>query len=154
YPEALFVPRVRAIRDIPEDVLRDSLAALVAEEEVIRESAHTEEPWIYSKRLWHAERQIAEELVALMREPHPLPALDVEKAARWVESKMGVELADEQREAIRQAATQKVLVVTGGPGVGKTTLVRGILDVFRAKNLRVALAAPTGRAARRLSEST
>src|SRR5207245_11222145 len=59
-----------------------------------------------------------------------------------------------QREAIRRAATQKVLVVTGGPGTGKTTIIRGILEVFAAKGKTVALAAPTGRAAKRLSETT
>src|SRR5262245_56688774 len=67
---------------------------------------------------------------------------------------MGLELAATQRDAIRQATTHKVLVVTGGPGVGKTTIVRGILEIFAAKGLRCALCAPTGRAAKRLSETT
>src|SRR5262245_61727976 len=67
---------------------------------------------------------------------------------------MGLELAATQRDAIRQAATHPVLVITGGPGVGKTTIVRGILEIFAAKGLRCALCAPTGRAAKRLSETT
>ena len=67
---------------------------------------------------------------------------------------MGLELAPAQRDAIRRATEQKVLVITGGPGVGKTTIVRGILEIFAAKKLRVALCAPTGRAAKRLAETT
>jgi exodeoxyribonuclease V alpha subunit len=85
---------------------------------------------------------------------HPLPALDVDAALQWVEKRMGLELAATQRDAIAQATRQKVLVVTGGPGVGKTTIVRGILEVFSAKGLRCALCAPTGRAAKRLTETT
>jgi exodeoxyribonuclease V alpha subunit len=63
-------------------------------------------------------------------------------------------LAAAQREAIRQACQQKMLVITGGPGVGKTTLVRSILEIFSAKKLKCVLAAPTGRAAKRLAETT
>src|SRR5207302_8063016 len=75
-------------------------------------------------------------------------------ALGWAEKKIGLELAASQRHAIEQAATQKVLVITGGPGVGKTTIVRGILEIFAAKGLRCALCAPSGRAAKRLGETT
>ena len=86
--------------------------------------------------------------------PHPLPHIDVEKAIAWVEGKLGIQLAAGQQEAIRQACQQKMLVITGGPGVGKTTLVRSILEIFTAKALKCVLAAPTGRAAKRMAETT
>src|SRR5581483_309335 len=86
--------------------------------------------------------------------PHPLAAVPVDAAVELVERQMGLTLAAAQREAIREAATCKVMVVTGGPGTGKTTIVRGILEVFRGRGLRCALAAPTGRAAKRLAEAT
>jgi exodeoxyribonuclease V alpha subunit len=86
--------------------------------------------------------------------PHPLPKIDTAAALQWVEKKMGVELAPAQRDAIQKATEQKVLVITGGPGVGKTTIVRGIVEIFTAKKLRVALCAPTGRAAKKLAEAT
>jgi exodeoxyribonuclease V alpha subunit len=111
-------------------------------------------PWLYLKPLFMAEIGVARAIQALLEQPHPLPAIDVDKALAWVELKMGLELAPTQREAIRQAATRKVLVVTGGPGVGKTTIVRGILEIFAAKGLRCELCAPTGRAAKRLGETT
>ena len=78
----------------------------------------------------------------------------MEKAIAWVEGKLGIQLAAGQQEAIRQACQQKMLVITGGPGVGKTTLVRSILEIFAAKKLKCVLAAPTGRAAKRLAETT
>ena len=78
----------------------------------------------------------------------------MEKAIGWVEGKLGIKLAAGQQEAIRQACQQKMLVITGGPGVGKTTLVRSILEIFTAKKLKCVLAAPTGRAAKRLAETT
>src|SRR5439155_4093859 len=112
------------------------------------------EPWLYLKPLFMAEVGVARSLWNLRDGGHPLPAIKIDAALKWVEQRMGVELAPAQRDAIRRATTEKVLVITGGPGVGKTTLVRGIIEVFAAKKLRVALCAPTGRAAKRLSEAT
>jgi exodeoxyribonuclease V alpha subunit len=78
--------------------------------------------------------------------------IDAEKAARWFEKRHGITLNEEQRTAIRKAVESKLLVITGGPGTGKTTLIKALADIFRAKSQRVLLAAPTGRAAKRMEE--
>src|SRR6185295_6198470 len=80
--------------------------------------------------------------------------IDADRALAWLAEREGIELASQQREAIRRGLSSRVLVITGGPGTGKTTLVRGLVRVLTKKGRRVALAAPTGRAAKRLSEAT
>jgi exodeoxyribonuclease V alpha subunit len=105
--------------------------------------------------LYRAEREIAAKLKALVvGTPPPWPSIDSDKAIPWVEKRTKLALARSQIEAVRIALVSKVLVITGGPGVGKTTLVNSILKVLLAKNVTIALCAPTGRAAKRLSEST
>jgi len=125
------------------------------ESEFVRDTPPgAEEPLLYLKPMFMAELGVARALNQLSQGDHPLQPIDHEKAVAWVESRMGIELAPTQREAIEAALRQKVLVITGGPGVGKTTIVRGIIEVFASRNQRIGLAAPTGRAAKRLSEST
>jgi exodeoxyribonuclease V alpha subunit len=153
FPEAGGIDRTAALTGIDPAVVTAAVEHERAEGNLVREPDF-EEPWLYLKPLFLAEVGVARQLRNLREGPHPLPAIDTEAALRWVEQRMGLELADSQRDALRQAATQKVLVITGGPGTGKTTLVRGILEIFTAKGQRCALCAPTGRAAKRLSEST
>jgi exodeoxyribonuclease V alpha subunit len=153
YPEAGVIERTAQLLDVPREIV---IAAVEAEREtgeVVRETA-TLEPWLYLKPLFVAETGVSQFLRRLNQGPHPLPAIKADVALEWVEKKMGIELAPAQRDAIRRATTDKVLVITGGPGVGKTTIVRGIIEIFAAKKMRVAVCAPTGRAAKRLSEST
>jgi exodeoxyribonuclease V alpha subunit len=109
---------------------------------------------VYLKSLHTAEAGVASMLKALMASPPRPIQVDVEKAITWFEGREGLTLAPEQREAIRQAVTAKVLVITGGPGTGKTTLVNGILSILEKKGRRLLLAAPTGRAAKRMGEAT
>jgi exodeoxyribonuclease V alpha subunit len=154
YPEAGALEEAQKLTGIASSILRDAVLTLIDSKDLVRETSLTPEPWLYLRKLFFAEKSIAERLIRLQEGPVPLPGIDADKALAWVEKKVGLELAEQQREAIRQALRSKVLVITGGPGVGKTTLVRGILEIFLAKNARCALAAPTGRAARRLREST
>ena len=109
---------------------------------------------VFLAGLYRAEQSIAERLRILTDGQPSWPVIDPDKAIPWVESKTGLSLAGSQRAAVQQALRAKVLVITGGPGVGKTTLVNSILQIIRAKGAEVALCAPTGRAAKRLSEST
>ncbi len=109
---------------------------------------------IFLMHLWHAEREIADRLTALADGDPSWGVIDAGKAIPWAEGKLGIALAASQKEAVARALASKVLVGTGGPGVGKTTLIRSIMTILTAKGVRVALCAPTGRAAKRLSETT
>jgi exodeoxyribonuclease V alpha subunit len=113
-----------------------------------------ENDFVYLTSLCRAERGVATKVRDLIAAGLELPPLDIDKALTWVQQKTGVALAAAQQAAIRTALTSKVCVITGGPGVGKTTIVNSIVKILRAKNCQVLLAAPTGRAAKRMSEAT
>ncbi|MCS5700454.1 ATP-dependent RecD-like DNA helicase [Cyanobium sp. FGCU-52] len=112
------------------------------------------EPAIFLAHLHKAERQMAESLQELAQGAPPWGAIDATKAISLVEQRLGLQLAASQQEAVQQALSSKVLVITGGPGVGKTTLINAILQILAAKKLRIQLCAPTGRAAKRMAEAT
>jgi exodeoxyribonuclease V alpha subunit len=109
---------------------------------------------IFLAALYRAEHEIAEKLKTLAVGKPPWPAIDVDKAIPWVEQRTKLALADSQKAALRVALVSNATVITGGPGVGKTTLVNSLLKILIAKAVTIALCAPTGRAAKRLSEST
>ena len=104
--------------------------------------------------LYRAEKVIAERLLRLANGKLPWPYIDPAKALPWIEQKTGLSLAESQIAALRLALVSKVLVITGGPGVGKTTIVNSILRVLSAKGVNLLLCAPTGRAAKRMTEAT
>ncbi|MFN9645428.1 MAG: AAA family ATPase [Cyanobacteriota bacterium] len=112
------------------------------------------EPAIFLAHLHRDERRIAESLRELAQGVPPWGAIDAGKAIAWVEQRLGLRLAPSQKDAVHLALASKVLVITGGPGVGKTTLINAILRVLAAKTLRLQLCAPTGRAAKRMAEAT
>jgi len=159
YPEpALLEPALleekAGVTDIPREIMVAAIEAERQAGDVVREPA-AEPPLIYLKTLFLAELGVARALHRLTDGDHPLPpSLDADGVVSAIERKMGMELAAAQKDAILQAARNKVLVVTGGPGTGKTTIVRGILELFTGRGLRFALCAPTGRAAKRLTETT
>jgi exodeoxyribonuclease V alpha subunit len=133
------------------DLVQDGLSKLETEAKivVVRNGVDA----VYLKPLYIAESGAAEHLRVLWSSLKMLPPVDPDKAARWFESRRTLKLNEGQREAIRKAVQSKLLVITGGPGTGKTTLVKALVDIFRAKKQFVQLAAPTGRAAKKMEES-
>ncbi|OIP92519.1 MAG: recombinase RecD [Syntrophaceae bacterium CG2_30_49_12] len=109
---------------------------------------------VYLAPFYISETNIAVRLASLARAPEIIRKIDAQKAVQWVQEKLHITLADKQIEAVRCAARQKVMVITGGPGTGKTTIIKAILRIFSAVRAKIMLAAPTGRAAKRMSEAT
>ncbi|AQS89056.1 recombinase RecD [Neoasaia chiangmaiensis] len=139
--------------EVATPLIETALALELEAGDVVADSVG-ETDCIFLAGLYRAEQSIAERLRACAVGRPPWPEIDADKAMTWVERKTGLALAPSQQEAVRLALRSKVLVITGGPGVGKTTLVNAILKIVTAKGTDVQLCAPTGRAAKRLSEST
>src|SRR5215208_2015428 len=152
-PEEQLVALTRELLEVPEDLVATALGLELGAGDVVADSLDGQR-CVFLSGLHRAEREIAERLRRLAAGAPPWPAIDAERAIPWVEEKTGLTLAESQREAVRLALASKVLVITGGPGVGKTTLVNSILKILGAKGPGIALCAPTGRAAKRLAEST
>jgi exodeoxyribonuclease V alpha subunit len=109
---------------------------------------------IYPRGLFNAETDVANHLLRLVSEPSGLPPMNPDRALKWVQGRLRITLAPRQETAIRRALTAKVMVLTGGPGTGKTTIINGLIKILSAKKVRCRLAAPTGRAAKRMAETT
>lgn len=113
---------------------------------------------LYLRDLWIAERRVAAKLKALLASPPAFSPIDPDRAVAWWERKTGFTLAPAQLRAVRASVGSKVSIVTGGPGVGKTTIIRALVEIFQARTgvhkITVQLGAPTGRAAKRMAEST
>jgi exodeoxyribonuclease V alpha subunit len=129
--------------------VRDEVASGGAAEEAIDGQLYIALP-----ALFHAERGVANHLLRLMHGQPPWGLVDVGRALSWVRDRVGIQLSQSQQGALAMALRSKVSVVTGGPGVGKTTLLNSLLRIVSGRSNRIQLATPTGRAAKRLAEST
>jgi exodeoxyribonuclease V alpha subunit len=162
-PEADVIKKATELLGV-ETLISPQIEALVASEKVERvsdvgspartEDAATHTPFLYLPYLRVAEQSIATNIKSLASLPAAYPAIDEDAALAWVMKKTGKELAESQQHAVREALRHRLLIITGGPGVGKTTILRSILLILQSKQVKLVLAAPTGRAAKRLTEST
>jgi len=138
---------------ISVEILAEALKAEVDAGRVVKEDDR-----LYLRELWGAERRVAAKLKNLLAGPASFPAIDPDRAVKWWEGKTGFTLAPAQLRAVRTSVASKVSIVTGGPGVGKTTIIRALVEIFAARTgankIHVQLGAPTGRAAKRMTEST
>src|ERR1700722_1724131 len=152
-PKEILIEQAAKLLEIDVAVASEALERLLLDRELVRETVGSHD-FIYLPHLRRAEDGLAALLRKLAGAPSSLPPIDVDRAIAWCQQKTGKELATTQRKALQKALESRVLVITGGPGVGKTTLVDSILLILRAKKLCCLLCAPTGRAAKRLSEAT
>jgi len=152
-PVELLKERALQLLQVTTNIVDAAFAKNIAESKLARETFGGEE-LVFLPPIQRAEAEIAQRIRALAVAPILYPPIDFDKAAAWCEQKTGKQLAPSQREALRQALTRRLLIITGGPGVGKTTLLNAVLKILCAKKARCLLCAPTGRAARRLSEAT
>jgi len=152
--ETLIAPQIEAL--IANDqVDRVSDAGTPARNESVEDAGKSARTtFLYLPYLRKAEQSIAASVKSLAALPSAYPSIDEDAALAWVMKKTGKELAESQQRAVREALRHRMLIITGGPGVGKTTILRSILLILQSKQVKLVLAAPTGRAAKRLSEST
>jgi exodeoxyribonuclease V alpha subunit len=152
-PTGELIPLAEKLLEVPEELIRTALDLELQEGSVIADRVGATD-CTFLAGLYAAERVVAERLLTLANGSVPWRWIDAEKALPWIEQRTGLTLAESQAVAIRSALTAKVLVITGGPGVGKATIVNSILRILAAKGARLLLCAPTGRAAKRMSEAT
>lgn len=160
-PEEVLVRRTSELITCDEEALAARLPELASTGRVARQLPpgpvllqDDPAPVVYPAALVEAEDGVARALDALLRSDAPRLDVAPESAVSWFSQVSGMELATQQRDAIVRGLRERVSVITGGPGVGKTTIVRALVQILRQKELRLSLAAPTGRAAKRLEEST
>jgi exodeoxyribonuclease V alpha subunit len=152
-PTAELMPLAEKLLDVPQDLIRTALDLELADGTAIADCVG-ETACVFLAGLYRAERAIAERLLSLNKGKIPWPWIDPNKAIPWIERRTSLTLADSQKAAVATAFASKVLVITGGPGVGKTTIVNSILRILSAKDVSLLLCAPTGRAAKRMKEAT
>jgi exodeoxyribonuclease V alpha subunit len=152
-PTEELVPLAQGLLEVTAELVRTALDLELGEGTIVADIVG-ETPCTFLAGLHRAERAISERLTRLVNGTPPWPWIDPDKAPPWVADRIGLALAESQTAAIKLALVSKVLVITGGPGVGKTTIVKGILRILAAKGVKLLLCAPTGRAAKRMTEAT
>jgi exodeoxyribonuclease V alpha subunit len=152
-PAEELVPLAVELLEVDKGLVQTAMDLELADGTVIADTVG-ERACIFLAGLYRAEKVIAERLMRLANGTLPWPHIDPEKALPWIEQKTGLKLAETQVAAIRLALLSKTMVITGGPGVGKTTIVNSILRILAAKGTNLLLCAPTGRAAKRMTEAT
>ncbi len=149
YPRTNLLEKAAELLGIDVFTLGKALDGLSQSREVV-----LEEERVYLSMMAFMENSVALKLRNLLSAPRFLPPIKVDAAIDWIERRTKLRLSPAQKTAVSAATDHKVLIITGGPGTGKTTLLRSLMEILEAKHLRVLLAAPTGRAAKRLSEAT
>ncbi|MFV0339051.1 MAG: ATP-dependent RecD-like DNA helicase [Parachlamydiaceae bacterium] len=157
YPLDKFLPIAREILELPAELLPDRIDSLENEERIFKHTLLLEgemRPCIWLRNHFFSEVGIAKELERIRTSHGMLRAIDVERALTWVQDKLKIQLAVNQSKAVAESFTGKIHIITGGPGTGKSTITKAILTIAEQLTDKILLAAPTGRAAKRMAEIT
>jgi exodeoxyribonuclease V alpha subunit len=161
YPYEPLIAKCQEILTIDREIIVKALSTIAADGRIVLEDLNRDQgPFrenrkaVYLAGYHVAETQLAARLQTLIRSPRAIRQIDAEKAVPWIQEKLAITLAEKQLEAIRAVAGHKVMVVTGGPGTGKTTIINAMIRIFAGIRTKILLAAPTGRAAKRMTEAT
>jgi len=152
YPRALLIERACELLGVGPDVPETALETEIASGRLVQEDVD-EQP-VFLSRLYRSEVQITQYLGTLLNTAAVNRVRDPDNAIAWVQTRLALRLAHRQTEAVRRALASKALVITGGPGTGKTTIINAVLRIYARLSSRILLAAPTGRAAKRMQEAT
>jgi len=139
--------------DVTSENVEDNIINLKVENEIVIEKRDAEE-WIYLQAFYKTEKQIAERIVNLDKAKNIKKIKNIEVELKKIEKKSDIILSEKQEEAIKTINENNVTIITGGPGTGKTTIIKSIIEIYEAKGNKVVLCAPTGRAAKRMQEAT
>ena len=144
---------VKSILEVDEDRIEDCLINLNVKSEIhiVEEDDST---WVFLEPLYKAEKKIAERLIALRDSQNTKLIKNFEKEIKKNEKALDIELSEKQFDAINQINENNVCIITGGPGTGKTTIIKCLIEIYKSHRRKVVLCAPTGRAAKRMSETT
>ena len=163
YPLDPLIEKCNEILGVQKDLVLTAMDTAASDKKIVMENmvAHSNHKGIkedvktvYLSRYHASETGAANHLKTLLTSPKLTRSIDPDKAVSWVQKQLSINLAENQAQAVKSVALNKVLVITGGPGTGKTTIIHAILKIFTRLHIRIMLAAPTGRAAKRMAETT
>jgi len=171
YPYELLLEKCREILQVDREVVGKAIGRVAVDKKIILEDLNDKieefrenNKAVYLKKYYICETRIAFRLICetsiafrlktLIGAPKSFRNIDLDRAVEWVQKQLSITLAEKQLEALRCSVENKVVVITGGPGTGKTTIINAIIKIFSRLELKIMLAAPTGRAAKRMSETT
>ena len=161
YPYELLIAKCQEILEVPREIIVKAVGTIALDKKIVIEDLNQDveefrenNKAVYLAKYHFSETSIAAKIKTLTTTPKVIRKLDAEKTVEWVQEQLSITLAEKQKEAIQSAVEKKVMIITGGPGTGKTTLINAILKIFTKLGAQILLAAPTGRAAKRMSEVT
>lgn len=149
----MWLKSAKDLLNVEPEIIEEGMAQAQALGLIITEDVNNIK-YYYKFRIHQAEQIIAKKLISLKKRNCPWTEINTTKAIAWLEHTTAIQLSPSQKDALSKILNSKVSIITGGPGVGKTTLVNSILHILKRKGIKIKLCAPTGRAAKRLTEST